>query len=461
MRGRQAGRSRPKNPTPTGGKSVLTPADLVFNGFVKFPSSPSNLWGSGGGIAMRTVSTETRIFLFDGAGSGSGAPDQLIEYVLPATAPNTTFASAPVCTVSRNWGNVKSGHLVLNTGNANHGVGGIYWDAGRNTVWWSYGDAYVPSAHDPSIGATILNDGAGTSVSYGPWRTQWTSQRTRGAFQTIPAAFATANTSGANVGLMSHQCSGNATAPFGASLSAVTLFDPTTTAANTNGNTTYAMANQGLILHTSSTQQTRDTNYRTCGWNTLYDCRLGTYVDYSAVFGGQHPSTGENDTMNCCVWVDLADKHGLIYFGQLATTPTGYTAPGPDGFVHQWYGDPSHGSSSGSGYTDGQCCHGQDDPYWSATGPGTHMRVPMGWIYNPDHLIGTASGSTSLSGLTPTSTFQWKDHFAQFNQRYQSFNFGLSGVCDAANRKIYVTLRHDTTTNSPNPRPALAVFSIT
>ena len=54
-------------------------------------------------------------------------------------------------------------------------------------------------------------------------------------------------------------------------------------------------------------------------------------------------AAGQDDSMLSCAWIDLPDKHGLLYFGQLVTTPVGYTAPGdPDGFVHMWYGDPYH-----------------------------------------------------------------------------------------------------------------------
>ena len=174
------------------------------------------------------------------------------------------------------------------------------------------------------------------------------------------------------------------------------------------------------------------------------------------LFGGQDPASGENDTMKSGVWIDLPDKHGLVYFGQLVTTPDGYTAPNdPDGFVHMWYGDPA---SKGTAYQ--HCCHGQDDPWWYATGPGAHFRVPMGWIYNPNDLVATAKGQADLWSRTPVSTFQWKNYVPQLNSRYPSGFFG-NAAFDAANRRVYLMLGgHDFITAPPNARPLIMVFDI-
>jgi hypothetical protein len=169
--------------------------------------------------------------------------------------------------------------------------------------------------------------------------------------------------------------------------------------------------------------------------------------------------------MNCGVWVDLPDKHGLIYFGQLVTTPVGYRAPGDaDGLVHMWYGDPDHASKTGStvaGYSDHKCCHGQDDPWWQATGTAAHYRVPMAWIYNPDHLIDTAQGRAALWSRTPTSTFQVKTLAPELNSRYPAGVFGAGAVFDPTTRRIYVVLaKHDAVSAAPNPRPVVMVFQV-
>ena len=54
------------------------------------------------------------------------------------------------------------------------------------------------------------------------------------------------------------------------------------------------------------------------------------------------------------------------------------------------------------------CCHNQDDPFWNATGPGTHYRRAKGWIYSPANLATTAAGTVVPWGLTPTHEFGWE-----------------------------------------------------
>jgi hypothetical protein len=175
------------------------------------------------------------------------------------------------------------------------------------------------------------------------------------------------------------------------------------------------------------------------------------------LFGGPDPASGNNDTMSSCVWIDLPDKHGLLYFGQLATTPEGYVAPGdPDGFVHQWYGQPIRRDGSAPQ----TCCHGQDDPFWQATGPGAHYRVPMGWIYNPDDLVATAQRKADLWSRTPTSTFQWRKYVPALKPRYPS-GMWAGSVFDKTNRRLYALLaRHDDITAPPSARPVILVFDI-
>ena len=403
-------------------KPVLTQGDLKFLGFYRFPVEAGDLWYAYTNLAMRKVGGQTRLFT-----TGNWPADQVypawgsspvIELAVPDAAPSTVFGGAPTLALSRNWGPIMQGRQLTGGAAGSAMPGGLMWDDTRNALWWSYGSTYVPAQHHPTIGATQLNDSNGSTQSYGPWRTEWHCQRTRGALTMLPAGFASSYTGGKRMGIMSFQMSGNAKSPFGAILSAAEMHDPVTTPADTETSTHWTVANHGLILHDLEHRQSRDTNYKTCGWSAPnvtqnYDCRLGQYLTAGIpLFGGSSPAAGENDTINCGVWVDLPDKHGLVYFGQLVTTPDGYRAPGdPDGLVHMWYGDPDHATKTGSntaGFTDGKCCHGQDDPWWQGTGTAAHYRVPMGWIYNPDDLIDTAQRRADLWSRKPTSTFQVK-----------------------------------------------------
>jgi hypothetical protein len=275
---------------------------------------------------------------------------------------------------------------------------------------------------------------------------------------TIPDAWAKAYTDGKTVGIMASQASGNASSPFGAALSAMALPDPANTTADVLSSTHWTIGSHGILLHDIGHRQTRDTNYRTCGWRKLYDCKAGADITPGpGLFGGFDPAAGESDTMSSMAWVDLPDKQGLIYFGQLVTTPVGYKAPGdPDGLVHMWYGDPFRLDGS----PPQTCCHGQDDPWWGATGPGAHYRVPMGWIYSPKDLIAPAQKKADVWSRTPTSTFQWHTVVPAMAGRLPSGMWG-GAVFDKPSRRLYVVIKgKDNITSPPHSRPMVMVFEI-
>jgi hypothetical protein len=83
----------------------------------------------------------------------------------------------------------------------------------------------------------------------------------------------------------------------------------------------------------------------------------------------------------------------------------------------------------------------------------------MGWIYNPDDLVATATRKADLWSRTPTSTFQLKSRAAAFDRRYPAG--ALSGAAfDGQTRRIYAAIRQDAITVGPNSRPAIAVFDV-
>jgi hypothetical protein len=208
----------------------------------------------------------------------------------------------------------------------------------------------------------------------------------------------------------------------------------------------HTVSNHGIILHDVAHRQERDANYKVCNFNVPYECSGGTTLHRGEpIWSSQAPAVGTNDNMMAYAWVDLPDKHGLVYFGQLATTPTGYRAPhDADGLIHVGYamlpGSPAH------------CCHGQDDPSFQATGPWAHCRVPMGWIYNPDDLVTTARGAASLWSRRPTSAFQWRDYVPSMPLRVNR-SFTPGAVFDAPTRRIYVVF-------TPDYHPAMMVFEV-
>lgn len=463
-----------------GARALLTASRISVGGFYRVPNGIADMYYSGYNIAIRRVGAETRMFTWS-HDNWDGLGRKLLEFVIPdGTAPNATIGSAPRMTYVRNWGNIWSGRDI--TGGSGSTIGSLLWDEARHGLWWTYGDGYVPVTHHPTIGFTHINDGTTTATSYGPWRQEWGSNLTRGGLFQVPSAFADAYTGGNRLAVMAGMASGRAGCPYGPNGSVLDTIDPFTQAADVavppfGGQ--HTIGNQGLLLHTDSTPAARDTRYKICSWDSdgppRYDCRLGhTISPGPALWGGIGVATGvavEDDTTASAVWVDTGTHHGLVFFGQLATTPIGYTAPGdPDGYVHCGYGDPEHATktgSSGSGYVNNSCCHGQPDPWWGATGPYCHYRVPHSWIYDPADLIATAQGSAALHSRTPTETIQWTNpsdgslswpSIAQFNTAGW-----VAGSCwDPITSRIYVVLRNqDSTTHwTTSKQPVLLALNV-
>jgi hypothetical protein len=440
------------SPVPPSGKRVLTLADLSFAGYIRFPADFDDLWYAYGQLAMRRVGGQLRVFT-----AGDITNDfPILEYAMP-DKPGMDVATAPKATAVRNWGAIPLAQRITG-GTMGSVVGGFYWDETRNALWWSYGDIYAPVDHHPSIGCAILNDSNGTKAFYGPWRTEWHSQKTRGCFVPIPQSFADAYMDGKSLGVMAH--SHNAESPWGAILSGMVLPDPRTTDPDVAFSKHFTLASHGLILHDINHRQARDTRYKFCNWKQRYDCRAGSTIDRGVpLFGGPVPGSSGEDTMSSAVWIDLPDKHGVLYFGSLASTPEGYVAPGdPDGLAHQWYGS-AFDTTNPKGL-ERNCCHNQDDPWWDATGPGAHYRLAKGWIYNPNDLVATAEKKADLWSRTPASEFEWGSKLPPAAQRTPP-GFFRNAIFDAPAKRIYVVLNAiDTVTAPGKPRGAIAVFDV-
>lgn len=446
-------------PTPTVGKRVLTFADLSFAGYLKFPEALDDLWYDYAQVALRRVGGE--LHLFTGGNAVHDYP--VLQYRIPDVAPSKSKASAPSLIPIRSWGTIPETARITG-GSGGSVVGGFLWSEGYSGLWVTYKDWYAPVEHHPTLLFLHMPEGGPMKI-YGPWRTEWNSQQTGGGLTLMPQAFVDASLGGgSNIGVTCY--SGGAASPFGAILSRMRLPDPFTTKPDVSVPqtvTTYppwTIANDGLIRHDIDHRQKRDQRYKVCGWNGLeYDCSApGVPVPILGppVFGGF--LANDHDTMSSALWVDLPDKHGLLFFGQLASTPLDYIAPGdPDGLAHAWYGAAL--SKLNPCQKERCCCHGQPDEHWNATGPGTHYRLSKGWIYNPNDLVATAQKKADLWSRVPTSEFEWGKILPDANGPVRPGFWGGSGL-DVATRRIYAGLP-GADTSLPGPaRPLIAAFDI-
>lgn len=461
------------------GKALLTSNDLELLGIYRFPYSTWNLADGGQPLAMRTVGAETRLFTF--TYDGSPAERKLLEFSVPTgDAPSMTLSTAPRMTYVRDYGDIWSGMVTSSGLGGAWAISGLRWDESLHGLWWHYSDGYAPSpnSYHPTVGFTYINPTTHATSSYGPWRQQEYANSVFGMQTQIPAWFADAYTNGHRWGVVSGAHSGYAECQVGCNLIVQDLPDPFTAAADTTAARPYAgqytIGNQRILFHDIDRPQARDQDWAICSWSKPgdaghqhYDCRLNEYIDQGpATWSGPVGVTyTEEDSAAGGVWVDTPTKHGLVFFGQLITTPSAYTPPGGSQWVHAWYGDPTHASTTGStgaGYVDGSCCHGQDDTWWGATGPGAHYRVPHSWIYNPMDLIAPAQGSAVPWSVTPAEVKQWVDagdgliSWPLVERRSNRAGFITQPYYDTANQLIYLMLRkQDTTSVYGNATPSI------
>jgi hypothetical protein len=442
-------------PTTACPRRILTLADLEPLGVYRFPSPPS-LQHTKNQFCLRRVGTELHAF----AVGNSTDQYPVLEWIVPEAPPSFTMSEAPTLSLKRNWGCFYKDYLRA-SGSAKGLLGGLWWDDIGERLWWSYGSGYAPTSHHPTIGCTVLDDAAGTSQTYGPWKTEWHCQRTRGAWATIPAAFRPL-VGGQRAAIMAPQSSGNVMSPFGASLASMALPDAPETEPPDYSAYTFTIGNRGILLYDNEHRQAKDPRFKLCGWNDPYDHTKGAWIRPPvATFGGDGKGIAESDTMNSVVTVETEDVWGLLYFGQLCTTPPDYTAPGdPDGFVHMWYGDPSHGGKYGDPTLNKHCCHRQDDPWWPSTGPGTHYRVAHSWTFAWEDLEASTLGTVPLSSVPARECWQWKQVIPQMRWRYRNSPFGGASF-DPLTRRIYVYLRDmDYFTIKDRSRPVILVLGV-
>src|SRR5262249_46550616 len=152
-----------------------------YTGLFALPNgADAKLGFSNGAIAGRRVGGEVHLFVAGGKPSG----DPVAEIAVPNTGRD--LLQAPRARLVRAWGDVYSGKRAPGTGGGIT-TRGLLWL--NDQLYWTFGDEYnVAGIHDPSIGSTVLN-ADGSMRTYGPWRTEEHSQKTRGYMVTIPEWF--------------------------------------------------------------------------------------------------------------------------------------------------------------------------------------------------------------------------------------------------------------------------------
>ncbi len=429
---------------------VLTAADLHYEGFFTLPlysESPFvRLGWSTGALTGRRVNGELHLFITGAAPSH----DPVYEVRYPGYGPGVD--TAPRAPLVRAWGDVYQGRRLIQSTNAPI-TRGLHW--AHDQLWWTYGDPYnVAGHHDPSVGTSVL-EADGRVQAYGPWRTSEHSQKTLGYMVTIPPSF-TPYTAGATFGIGGPITSGNASSPWGAMLLASALPSNDTPADAvsvvsravqqhriTRQEVSHiSMDCQRLIYHDINCKQARDANFLYCDWHVPYDSSLGGQTSPGA------PIFTSIDQISAAVWIDTPTKHGVLFFGQLATTIPGYAYGGGDTQTHMWYGPTV-------------CPHGQNAaPAAESVGDAAGTVVPYLWIYAPEALAQAAQGAIDPWAVAPASVVPMQTLAPGWVKADVGYMFG-GAYFDAETRLLFVSQLKVDWTNVYEPSPVVHVLTLT
>jgi hypothetical protein len=373
------------------GKTLLQQSDFRYIGaFAMPPSTPGGEDTTFGlGLTHRYVSGELRMF------STAWPSHNVYEVRVPALSTSGTLNQAQVV---RDWGDVSGSKRYTGSGAA--WVYGLYWDEPDRRLYWSYGDPYnVSNPNDPAVGYSTLNDSTGTATPVGAYIFNGSVLRMYiGCVMTIPQWFVDAYTGGKRLGAgCGGYFSGVHWDSMGPSLGA---FSPPASSLPDRS----SLSITPLVGYPDDSKDTmysyerchRDTNYIGAGNWVAWDPRNG--VGYWTA--GDYIYQGG-------IWIDLPDKHGVVYFPSL-------------GNGQVYYDSGMHLAAEGSSH------------WW--------------FLYDPADLARVAQGQVNQSALVPV---RWPIKYPDIGVNYDlgPFTGGalpqmVTGVTfDPTNRRLYVALQ--------------------
>jgi hypothetical protein len=444
-------------------KPLLQASDFRYLGMFSVGPDPAGArWGfSLGAMTGRRQQGAPRLIIPGSMVScpPDGRPHHIYE-VEPPSAFSFDHRRPTYARFVRNWGNVYP--VGLPTGNAKGGWGttsellGLLWDETINGFWWAYGDFYnVGGFHDPSLGCAVIDEGTGAVRGFGPWRTQGHGQLTQGYMVRIPQLFSDSHCSGLVTGHGARLSSGNVRSPWGPALfPGERLKDYSTREPDrvqssptepinppTGPHPRYSIRTGVAMFNDYGHPKPREANYKSCSWNVPYDCAKGATVTV-----GRGAWT-DIDTCSAAVWIDLPDKHGLVYFSALVWP----SQRNPD--PHKWYGPA------------GPCCHGQSDPYQLGTGPGSGGKRPFWYIYDPSDLVPALKGSRKAWEVPHQVRLDAYGAIHGSDPHWDTTGYYMTGAWfDPVDRRLYLCEKDGDArgvTNAFEGRPMVHVFQVT
>lgn len=320
------------------GKQVLGYSDFNYTGSFRFPMSAcgwSTAWSSAG-LAMRRVDGELRFFT--GAHVYSGG--LVYEVTYPGVSRDAT--SWPVARqVGESCDDYGGRKRIEGTPAPEVLTHGLVFDNEKQRLYWNFGDVYNGDAsNDPVLGYTDY--ATSPAVARGPWSSSdgeaVHSQQLRGGSLAIPAAFADQYLDGRRFGI-----------GFGGYYNIIGRgsMGPALFAISEPGSSTTGLNPVPLLSHPADVQYSDNWANRPTNYSIHSDLYWGRNPD------GTRGYWAPGDTIEgASVWIDEPDRHGLIFFSELALGQISYGGGGLN--------------DSGSA------------PYWHVYDPGDLAKVALG-----------------------------------------------------------------------------------
>jgi hypothetical protein len=420
---------------PSSNAALLKPSDFRYLGAMRVPEEISSF--SYGGLTARTVNGRLQFFMVGenspNAVANWGSFEPVWEFV-DTQSYNVDYTQAPRATVLTKWGDIYQGrrkswdssgkpialqYLVTR---------GLLWK--NNRLYWNFYDTYnVTSRPDWHIGMTDLRSGPASIVAYGPWRANVGVKH--GSYWMVDMPDGT-------MGIGSGFTSGNIGSSWGPELWSGSPFPGDNTpsgygAPDLNVSKHYVgyefaggdLASDGSLLsgHTLKSLQ-REGSYV---WHPQ-----GTVVDVDPLKNGGIGSFTDIDYVNSCAYINLPDKQGLFFAGNLGTG-------------HVWYGNTTN------------CGHGLGNPCGGGQGPNASAFKSQFWIYDPAECARVVAGQKAPN-LMPTYAF---DPSATIHPMQMGCTRSFGGLhFDAASRNLYIMAYQADVSTSGYPLPLIHVFHI-
>lgn len=420
-------------------KRVLMPSDFQYLGAMRLPRELSPF--STAALTARRVNNRLQFFM-TGENSPNaignwGTLDPVFEFA-DTESYNTNYAQAPRATVLTQWRDIYHGKraswkpdgtpITFNMPLTR----ALLWKNGF--LYWAYNDGYnVVGRHDWCIGLSDLSGGVGNVVAHGPWRPDIGVKHTAGWLIDMPDG---------SLGAGFTLSSGNIGSSWGPELNGGARFPTPSTPAGYGTpdlvfpETWLQYPFPGNVFNPDGSVKAgmtvrsmpRDGNYV---WHPDWTGGSGTITEVNPALNRGVGSWTQKDRTGACAYIDLPDKHGLLFASSV-------------GMGHLWYGPVT------------DCGHGIPDGCGGGQGPHGEWYEPRWHLYDPSECQ-QAMAQNQPRNLTPAAVFNPETQYG--TARGCKAEFG-GMYFDAPTRRVFVSAINADASIAGKVYPLLHVFQI-